>query len=136
VIEYRERKVRSRRRHKPKDRTYEDSRLSIAEWWAGALSSGALLDPEAVEGEDYAGEGPWPEWVTLRALHKQYTKDTGKSATRMEFCHRLRSIVGHPAGEGRYKLHRNKFGRITGIEYDTIYKVDWLFRDDPLDSSS
>jgi hypothetical protein len=133
-IKYRKRKIRKTNRRKPKDRTYTDSRRDIAVWWSERVSSGVLLDPEAILGEDYGGGEAWPEWITLKALHKQYTKDTGQCATRLEFCHRLRAAMGLPVGEGHYVFKRNKFGRIVGVEYNTIYPMDWVFRSDALDS--
>lgn len=133
--EIKERKLRYRKtnRHPAKENEKEESRRSIAIWWRNRVISGHLLDGDFQEGLDYFGSLPWPARVTLRALHRQYVRDTGGEVTRLEFIHRLRSAMKMPVGDYDLVLEKNRFGRIVEVRFVTSYDVDCFKQEFPED---
>lgn len=119
----------AKKRFDTKRRAYaeqqRDERVAVQAWWRTAVVQQRIfVSSFPTEKVDYVGKLPWPDMVSLRALHHEFVANTGTSISRLAFGVKLREAMGKRRGDGnsRYQFH-------TYTQYDiSHFRRDGLTR--------
>lgn len=78
----------------------------FATWWRGVCDDGVLLKrPGLKRGEDYLGDLPWPDAVSLRSLYNEYVSDANSSCSINVFMNMARLYCGYtPHSKRSFRL--------------------------------